>query len=858
MVKVSTLKTDWFISLLVSLIILLLTYTGMFQSLEWLGYDLGVRFSSSKPANQEVVIVAIDDAALDELGSWPLPRDILAQAAESLTKARPSVIGFALPFNTIQSYRGLEELQQLNQELEQKPVKSTLKLRQRLHRLEANMDTDQAFAKSLSHAGRVVLAMPYVMDSESGHSKQPELPEYLDKYKLRNVVPVMQSVLGRWLTDESVPVVDKIYLPIESLVQHVGGAGLINLGKHQGQYVRRIPVVFQFGENYLPSFTLMMAARNMHLSTRHISVEQGYGVKLANNNVLTDEKLRIYPRFYKGKKDKDAFKVYSILDVLNNKVPRNDIRGKTVLVGLTAEQHINSLMTPIGEAMAPVMIVAHAVSSVLNEELLIVPESRYWMQFLVFVVVALYLMFLLPRLRFTTGLIFSVLLAVVLLNVFFYTMISESTWFPLMAPLSVLLIGHMILAIKHLIEGKVRKTHLELSEANKSLGQFLHQQGQLDQAFEKYRSCFIDTSLLNKLYNLGLDYERKRQFNKAVTVFRYIEKKDANYNDVSARLNRNQEVSDNMLGNGGTVAAASSPAGTMVISSPGVEKPMLGRYKIDSELGRGAMGMVYLGHDPKIGRTVAIKTMSLSSEFEAEKLEDIKLRFFREAETAGRLNHPNIVTIYDVGEDQELSYIAMDYLKGSNLLEYCKPDTLLPEVEVFDIMIEVAEALTYAHGQKVVHRDIKPANIIYDRDEHTVAVTDFGVACLTDVSKTKTGTILGSPSYMSPEQLAGNKVDGRSDLFSLGVSFYQMLTGELPFIADSLASLMYKIANEKHPDIRMFKPDLPSCVSQIINKSLHKEAERRFQSGEQMAAALTRCRERFKTKKAKSNSGNRK
>ncbi|MDH5572449.1 MAG: serine/threonine-protein kinase [Gammaproteobacteria bacterium] len=858
MVKISTLKTDWFIGLLVILTTLILTYTGTFQSVEWLGYDLGVRFSSSKPANQEVVIVAIDDAALEALGTWPLPRDVLAQATDNLVNAKPSVIGFALPFNTLQSYRGLDKLQQLNQELEQKSDKSILQLRQTLQQLEKNMDTDQVFANSLSHAGRVVLALPYVMDSETSQSKQPELPEYIDKFKLRNVVPVVPTGLARWFRDESVPVVDKIYLPIEQLVQHVGGAGLINLGKHERQYVRSIPIVFQFGDSYLPSFTLMMAARNMHLSTRHISVEPGQGLKLANSNVHTDEKLRIYPRFYKGKKDKDAFKVYSILDVLNNKIPNSDIRDKTVLIGLTAEQHINSLMTPIGEAMAPVMIVAHAVSSVLNEELLIVPATRNWVQFLTFVVIGLYLMFLLPRFRFTTGLIFSVLLAVVLLNVFFYTMISESTWLPLMAPLCALLIGHMVLGVKHLIEGRVRKIHMDLSEANKALGQFLHQQGQLDQAFEKYRSCFVDTSLLNKLYNLGLDYERKRQFNKAVTVFHYIVKQDANYNDVSTRLSRNQEVSNQMLGSGGSVSAASNPGGTMVISHQGMEKPMLGRYKIDRELGRGAMGLVYLGHDPKIGRTVAIKTMSLSSEFEADKLEDIKQRFFREAETAGRLNHPNIVTIYDVGEDQELSYIAMDYLKGSNLLGYCKPDTLLPEAEVFDIMIEVAEALTYAHGQKVVHRDIKPANIIYDRDEHTITVTDFGVACLTDTSKTKTGTILGSPSYMSPEQLAGNKVDGRSDLFSLGVSLYQMLTGELPFIADSLASLMYKIANEKHPDIRMFKPDLPSCVSQIINKALHKEVERRFQSGEHMANALKRCRERLQSKNTKSNGGNKK
>jgi len=276
-----------------------------------------------------------------------------------------------------------------------------------------------------------------------------------------------------------------------------------------------------------------------------------------------------------------------------------------------------------------------------------------------------------------------------------------------------------------------------------------------------------------------------------------------------------------------------------------VQKPMLGRYTIERELGRGAMGMVFLGKDPKIGRTVAIKTMMLSQEFEGEKLDEIKERFFREAETAGRLNHPNIVTIYDVGEDEDLSYIAMDYLKGDNLLAYCKSDTLLPVREIFEVLLKVADALEYAHNNGVVHRDIKPANILYDRETGVMKVTDFGVACLTDSSKTKTGTILGSPSYMSPEQLAGLKVDGRSDLFSLGVTLYQMLTGELPFIGESLASLMYKIANEKHPDVRLFRPDLPACVSRIINKALAKDAAKRFNTGERFGNAIERCIERL-------------
>ncbi|MCP4043757.1 MAG: serine/threonine protein kinase, partial [Gammaproteobacteria bacterium] len=171
------------------------------------------------------------------------------------------------------------------------------------------------------------------------------------------------------------------------------------------------------------------------------------------------------------------------------------------------------------------------------------------------------------------------------------------------------------------------------------------------------------------------------------------------------------------------------------------------------------------GKDPKINRVVAIKTMALSQEFEADELEEVKSRFFREAETAGRLTHPHIVTIFDAGEEHDLAYIAMEFLKGKDLVEYTKPDKLLPLVTTLDLVAKAADALGYAHGNNVVHRDIKPANIMYDAESGSMKITDFGIARITDSSKTKTGMVLGTPSYMSPEQLSGKKVDGRSDLF---------------------------------------------------------------------------------------------
>ncbi|MCM2326384.1 MAG: serine/threonine protein kinase [Lysobacter sp.] len=254
------------------------------------------------------------------------------------------------------------------------------------------------------------------------------------------------------------------------------------------------------------------------------------------------------------------------------------------------------------------------------------------------------------------------------------------------------------------------------------------------------------------------------------------------------------------------------------------------------------MGVVYLGKDPKIGRTVAIKTMALSAEFEGDELQEAKERFFREAETAGRLTHPNIVTIYDAGEEHDLAYIAMEFLKGKDLVPYVKQPNLLPADRVLSIVERVADALGYAHSMGVVHRDIKPANIMYEPESDTAKVTDFGIARITDSSRTKTGMVLGTPSYMSPEQLAGKKIDGRSDLFSLGVTLFQMLCGRLPFEGESMTQLMFAIASNPHPRIREINPDLPPWIDAIIDKALAKDFNQRYQTGQEFAEAIRQAR----------------
>ncbi len=292
-----------------------------------------------------------------------------------------------------------------------------------------------------------------------------------------------------------------------------------------------------------------------------------------------------------------------------------------------------------------------------------------------------------------------------------------------------------------------------------------------------------------------------------------------------------------------TLTPASAPANLAAagvpshVGSPG-ERDMLGRYRIDGEIGRGSMGAVFRGHDPQFERPVAIKTMALSREFQGDELADARARFFREAEMAGRLQHPDIVTIFDAGEAHGLAFIAMEYVDGHDLTRYTQPGQLLPVPEVLRTLARVAQALAYAHTQGIVHRDVKPANVMIDPASGVVKVADFGIARIADARRTRTGLVLGTPSFMSPEQMTGNPVDGRSDLYSVGVMLFQLLTGALPHRSESMGKLMNEIVNATAPDVRTLRPDLPEALARAVARALEKRPENRHADGLQLAADL--------------------
>ena len=824
--KGSLWKSDGFLGVLVVLLTLAVVAAGGLRGLERWVYAGGMRLSPPRLPSHQVVVVGIDARSPSGAAGWS--RDRLAKLVDKIGEAKPAVIGITLPFDIAENAQALHVARALRQS-HRAAGKSVLGV---LAEAEAGIDTDGALAKAMSGPVGVVLASHprrsalVGLAGTASHDWRRLLARWRSNASLSSVVDLIGP------PDSRPPTTPNLAEPIPRLASAAAGAGYLS------RYSRgpSEPLLFESprGEP-VPSFALAVVARSEGLSPESfLSTLHGTGPEASSRTPW-----RVYPYHYDAQDGRRPFATYAAARVIHDGPSAAAFAGKVVLIGLMPSVAAEQTSPPGTE---PVVAVAGVVSALLNRDLYRVPPWVRWMQWALLGVVTAYLVLLSPHLRTGTAFAFSALLLFVILNLQLGLMIGQSLWTPLTVPAAALLAGTLALLVKRRFDHRLLGFVTQLGEANQRLGRLYQEQGQLDSAFERFRRCTPSDELLESLYGLGLDYERRRQFNKAVAVFRHIDACRRRFRDAADRVRRNEELERRIvLGKSGGAAAGD----TLVLDEAGLQKPMLGRYQVERELGRGAMGLVYLGRDPKIGRTVAIKTMALSQEFEGGQLEAVKERFFREAEAAGRLNHPNIVTVYDVGEEQDLAYIAMDYLRGSNLAEYTDAEHLLPLATTIDIGIQVAEALDYAHKNNVVHRDIKPANVVYDEENGTVKVTDFGVACLTDSSKTTTGTVLGSPSYMSPEQLAGQKLDGRSDLFSLGIMLFQLLTGRLPFEAESLASLMFKIANDKHPDITKLRSTTPTCLVKIVNKALQKSPERRYQGATRMAAVLRQCRDKL-------------
>lgn len=862
------LGSDSLIGLTVGGILLVAIWFNVLSPLENLTNDWVIR-AMPHDMGQQVAVIAIDDKSLAKLGDWPWSRSMYATLTE-LVAPYSKVVGMTLDFSQAQQFEKpvemdnfltafpkewfFEEIAEFKQrvsemsKLQGRSMNERTMIKQFIefykhspifsklyemflifskYREEETsfLNPDEKFANSLKKFDNVVLGMPELLE-EVSPKLAPQLPEYVSKYSLK--------VISDDFEKNSSPLfkIHRVNPPIESLGKSVLGMGYMNI--YRPLNARYMPLVVKYNEIYLPSLALWLVAKNLRLEKTDIEVRLGKGIRLGELRINTDANLQMQPFFYHP----SALQIDSIADVLTGQVAPHSYQDKIVLVGVTAKPYSVLQDTPVGP-MPAVTVLAHQVASLLNHDFFSRPQWLIGIEISLISLTLIYLCFWLPALRIRPALICSGVWLSVLIMIQI-SLMKHHFLAHIMPGVLLLLGGHLALWVKRawVAYQEAFRLHPDAVESNRLLGLAFQGQGQLDMAYEKFRLCPADDSILGLLYNLALDYERKRQFRRARAVYRYMIGQNPDFRDIEQRLRQ--------LGNLRKPKLRSRAMWLDEwLSDDSGEKPLIGRYQIERVLGKGAMTVVYLGRDYKLDRLVAIKTLALSQEFDAEELEEATARFFREATAAGRLKQPNIISIYDAGEEQDLAYMAMEYVKGGNLEPYTRAENLLPITTVIKIVIDIAEALDYASKQGVVHRDIKPANIMYNSVTEQIKITDFGIARITeDTNKTKTGIILGTPSYMSPEQLEGQELDGRTDLFSLGVMLYQLLSGQLPFQADTLATLMFKIVNESHIDIQTVRTDITSCLKQAVDKALQKDKLARFQTGCEFAKALRDCQTR--------------
>ncbi|PKN20431.1 MAG: serine/threonine protein kinase [Deltaproteobacteria bacterium HGW-Deltaproteobacteria-6] len=785
---------------------------GPLETLEYGLYDLraGLRAQQS---TAPVALIAIDEQSIANLGRWPWPRASIAAMVDLLHSYNVKVIGLDIIYSEKDANQGLIEIRNLAKTLEGNSTYDYVLMS--LKESETRLDNDAILANSIAVNKNVVLPLFFVPGVPTGRVSS-NLPDYLQK-----------NSLAPLSTDNSVTA-SQLIPPIAEFAAISQGLGHINIMPDHDGTVRSEPLFINFEEKLFPSFALQLTLKYLNIDLKTLRL--GQEIKFGRKAIPVNENNRMLISFNTG------IPSYSFFDVVNKKVAPDVFKDKIVIIAPTAAGLSTMQVTTTAVNVPPGTIIANVIDNIISNDYIVRPDWAGMLELIMIIVFGLYITLVIPHIKAGISAIVSFVLLLAWMMATIYLFAGYGYWIKALYPALLLLIGYIVIVSKRYLLTEKTKDRIEADsvETNKMLGLSFQGQGLLDMAFDKFRKCPVeDESVKELVYNLGLDFERKRMFNKAVAAYEHIAKA-GDFKDIKDRIKKLTAAGETMI-----FGLSGAKKDSTVIMDNTVTKPTLGRYEIMKELGRGAMGTVFLGKDPRINREVAIKTLRYE-EVDAEQLDEVKKRFFREAEAAGKLSHPNIVTIYDVGEDYEIAYMAMELLDGTDLEKYAKKENRLPMEEIIRVAGCVASALDYAHLNGIVHRDIKPANIMM-LNNREVKVADFGIARVMATSKTQTGVIMGTPSYMSPEQIAGKKVDGRSDLFSLGVVLYELIAGERPFTGDSIATLMYNITTSQPPSIKELSPDIPDKLAPILEKLLSKDVEARYQNGRELADDLAKC-----------------
>lgn len=584
-----------------------------------------------------------------------------------------------------------------------------------------------------------------------------------------------------------------IHSPAPSIADSAACLGFINVMPDNDRSVRWQPLIVGYRGEFFPSASVVAAAH--FLGVDQVGVHVGKSIVIGNRQIPTDETGRMVINFSGPEK---TFKYYSAADIMNKMTAPRELSGKLVIIGYTAFAATDVYSTPVGRSLPGVEILANVTENIVHGNILKGVSNQFRINLAILIGIGLFCAFVLPRISLVNRIAVLFLFLIILANMSYVLFssfdITTNSLYPALQIAIMLIMAPFV------------RSRSGLSTEQKT-----------DDEEE-------------------IDYEALLSSSDTIPVGNIAgETPIPGYTGTVAQTAGGSTFpGTETLGEEGTFPLTSS--GTEAVATATMDH--FGRYKILGSLGKGAMGMVYKGLDPAIDRPVALKTIRLDQIFEPEEARELRERLNREAKAAGKLSHPNIVTIYDVGEEGSMQYIAMEFLRGNTLESLIKTGLDWDYKTLSRVMIQVCEALDYAHENGIVHRDIKPANIMI-LEENKVKVMDFGIARLDkSASVTQTGTALGTPNYISPEQLKGLPVDRRSDIFSLGVVFYELLTGQKPFKGETISALIYSILHTEPPPPSEINLDVPRIFDKIIAKGLVKDPDLRFQKARDMADIL--------------------
>lgn len=792
---------------------LYLDHHGALEKYELKIQDLMFKFRGKSNPGNEVVIVAIDDRALGQYGHWPWNRQRMGDLIHILASAEPKVIALDLPLPFYDSDDTASGGKQLAEEIKK----------------AGNVVLPISFAFS-EWGVNTITTPPYVTSSAYLF--------YGEEYKFQDNPPVRAR---------------EIHFADASLCTSAKALGYTNAVLDKDGKVRREPLIVNFEGFYYPPLALQAARLYMNLTRREVKIEIGEQIEFGSTIIPIDKQGRMLVAF---RGPVNTFRYLSAGDILSGHFEPKALKNKLILVGLTASGLTQLYKTAMGPGLPQVEKTANVAENILHKHFISRLNLSVTLDLFILIGIGVFCAVVLPRV--------TLMYRIVILCVFLFAIINLN--FVLFASFNLLpkafypsleliffLLASPAIKPKRLKEEFGEEpydfAYPSYSDYRRGYQHRRSEEDSLDSTYDRFETARTRSEPTEEGYESPFppDTERNERTTQSV--------------ETAAIADPESFEKTMMFGGGappGTISGserAKTPSDKVKIASDKVPvesvEPMrtlpervtaeplgnLGRYQVLEILGKGAMGTVYKGRDPDIDRLVALKTIRMDFATNREELKELRERLLREAKAAGRLAHPNIVTVYDVGHDGDVYYIAMEYLRGHTLEEVIKRKVELNFRIVATITTQVCNALEYAHDQGIVHRDIKPANIMV-LNNFQVKVMDFGIARFDQSNMTQSGIALGTPNYISPEQLMGKQVDRRSDIFALGVVLYEFLTKRKPFTAENLSSLIYNIINTTPAPPSTVNDRIPEIFDRIVLKAIMKSPDERYQRAGEIAEDL--------------------